>query len=115
MAAFFSKRTRSLRNRLSQEWQASTTHRRARARGVPAFRGGLLPAVLDVGHIARRGQRRPGDGVVIALVRAEVLGVAGRGPGPGEHGRPEDLGEPEVVIHVRPADDEGERDASPVH
>jgi len=82
---------------------------------VLGFRGGLLPPVLDVGHIALRGQRGPGRGVVIPLIRAEVLGVAGHGPGARDDGRLEDRGEPEVIIHVRPADDEGERDASPVH
>lgn len=40
LATFFSNRTSSLRYRVSQEWQASTTQRRARLRGARRGAGG---------------------------------------------------------------------------
>ena len=89
MVSFFDQRIRSARLRLSQEWQASTTQRRARQPGVWSFRGDLLAAAADVCCVAALGDELAHGLVVVAAVEAESLRPAGRRLGPLDRDRVE--------------------------
>ena len=73
MASFFDQRIRSERLRLSQEWHASTTQRRARQPGVQSLSVISLAAGANVRHEAAPARELVHPGIVVAAVEAQPL------------------------------------------
>ena len=63
--------------RLSQEWQASTTQRRARQPGVRAFQFDFVAAAADVRREAAAGGELVDPRVGVAAVETETLRTLG--------------------------------------
>ena len=89
-SSFLDQRMRMPRLRFSQEWQASTTQRRARQPGVRAFSLISSPRGADVRRVAVFDREsRASVVVVVAAVEAQPLRLLGRGLGPLDRDRVE--------------------------
>jgi hypothetical protein len=82
LASFFDQRIRSERLRLSQEWQASTTQRRARQPGVRSLSVISSPRVRMCGREAAPAGELVHPEIVVAAVEAQPLRQLRRRLGP---------------------------------
>ena len=109
----FSYRTSSLRNRLSQLWQTSTTQRRAL---LVAPRGiGFLVAINDVGDVAVALDDSQGRPPSVPCVGAQVLAAPRAWCLALDHDGLQNGIELRDVMRIRSCHDERQRDATPVH
>ena len=109
-SSFFDQRMRMPRLRFSQEWQASTTQRRARQSGSAGLLVDLLAASADVRRRTVSATSVADVRVVIAVVQAQPLGRSAGWVRPPDRDRVECVLQQLVIVAVRAVVREPDRD-----